>query len=340
MKKSRFFKVALMSAIIFALLIFSGCGPEPVPPESDDTVDESPVLMSPEELNEKHGASVVNVYSDKALGSGVIYKVEDGQAYIITNDHVLREGNKFVVRLSDERQIKAERVGTDIRTDIAVLKVSGNNLQAAKFGDSSKVKTGTAVVAIGNPLGSENSIEDGLISKAEVEEIDFNESNLNKYLQTSASINPGNSGGPLFNMYGEVIGINDMGSTVAQNQNYAIPSNTAKEIADKLIKDGYVSWPYLGIVAKKNDGGGILIERVNKNSPADKQGLKSGDIIAQIDDADVSTVAELREKINARKIGISVSVTYVRKTKQGLKAFNAQVTLEELPRGYTTFDWS
>ena len=310
--------------------------PQPPKPEH--------IVLTPKELNEKHGPSVVNIYSNKALGSGVIYKSMDGYAYIITNDHVIRGASSLLVRLSDKRTLDAKMVGTDSRTDIAVLKVEGNNLQAAQFGDSSKVETGINVVAIGNPMGSENSIEDGLISKSEVTAADFNGKNVNEYLQTSASINPGNSGGPLFNMYGEVIGINDMGLTKAQNMNFAIPSNKAVEIADKLIANGYVSWPYLGVEAENQqtkDGTNIiLVKDIMNDSPAKKVGLQKGDIIIEVNDAQVSSVAELRDKLNNDGVGASVSINYARKTKQGYKKFNVQVKLEELPKGYYTFDWS
>lgn len=347
----RWGRVLVILVLLAMSLVSGGCdfwgGKTEGGGKNVDHVDPQPVVdeeMTPKELNKKHGPSVVNVYSDKALGSGVIYKIKDGYGYIVTNDHVIRGASSLSIRLSDKRTMKAELRGTDRRADIAVIKVEGDKLQVAEFADSNKVENGIKVVAIGNAKGSENSIDDGLISNTEVTTSDADGKNINKYLQTSASINPGNSGGPLFDMYGKVVGINDMGISDAQNMNFAIPSNKAKEIADKLINNGYVSYPYLGVEAEneRTKGGTafILVGDIMKDSPADKAGLRKGDIIYQINDADVHTVAELRQKLNSWGIGASVSVNYVRNTKQGYQKYNVQVILEELPKGYYTFDWS
>ena len=342
---SRLGKGVFLALAMFMALLFTGCGPDPSY-NHEEKKEDPPKPMTAEELVEKCGPSVVNIYSNKTLGSGVIYQVKDGYAYIVTNDHVLRNGGSFLVRLSDARTFKAEKIGTDIRTDIAVLKIEATNLQEAKFTDSSAVKNGQKAFAIGNAEGNENSITDGIIRKSEVTSVDFNGRNINKYLQTSASINAGNSGGALFNELGEVIGINDMSLNNADDINFAIPSNKAKEMADKLIKDGYVSWPYIGItdelVKFKNGTIAIKIINVRDKSPAAEAGLKKGDYILKIDSTPVENVAKLREKINSSGKGTVMTLHVMRVNKNNkYQEGEIEVTIGELPKSKDqTIDWS
>ena len=351
-------KTAALTVALLVPLAASGCSLLGGHTDGKSTDPPSPPIigmddkdMTAEEIAEHCGPSAVNVYATASgggsLGSGVIYKIKDGYGYIITNDHVIRNGSgslndSLVVRLKDQRTLKAEKVGVDRRTDIAVIRIKADNLQVAQFADSDKVKSGGKVYAIGNAKGKENSIEDGLIRNEQVTtETDADGNNVNQYLMTSASINAGNSGGPVFDKKGNVIGIVDMKRNDAEATNYAIPSNRAREIADKLIEAGYVSWPYLGVVAnnkKFTDGTPcILVIAVMDDSPADKAGLKKGDIILGVDGAGVANVAQLREKINAAGIGKMVSVQIQRKKERG----SVQVKqLEELPKSDQAIDWS
>ncbi|MBR3722647.1 MAG: trypsin-like peptidase domain-containing protein [Selenomonadaceae bacterium] len=334
--------ILLMCMLAIALSL-SGCFDPPDPPDPPKSEPSGPLDATG--IVEKYGATVVNIYSDKSLGSGVIYQVKEGFAYVITNDHVVRNGSSFFIRLSDARTFPAKKIGTDVRTDIAILKVEATDLQAAEFADSSTVKKGQKSFAIGNAMGNENSVTDGIIRNANITDVDFTGKNINKYIQTSASINPGNSGGALFDEHGKIIGINDMSTRNADDINFAIPSNTAKKIADKLIKDGYVAWPYIGITEKLGklpDGTvAIQITEVRPKSPAAEVGLRKGDIILKIGFAPVESVAQLRDKINdTGKDGV-LRLTIRRINKNKKQEGDVEVVVGELPKDKDqAIDWS
>ena len=310
----RFFSLLLTLAFTLAL---SGCFDPPPPPGPPKSEPSGP--YSAAEIAEKFGNTVVRITS-QGTGSGVIYKIKDGYGYIITNDHVIRASNGAIgvsyVEVKPDRIVKNDRieiVGADRRTDLAVIKIKAENLQAAEFGDSDAVKTGEKVYAIGNPKGSEHDIEDGIIRTNQLETmVDADGKNLNQYLKTSISINSGNSGGPIFNEYGKIVAIVDLSRNDAESMNYSIPSNKAKEIADELEKKGYVSWPYMGVYAEnakyKNGKPAILVQEVMDGSPAAEAGFKKGDVIIDVDGISVSYVAELRKYINDAKIGKRVKI--------------------------------
>ena len=341
-----FGKIIALLLMMLPLIIFSGC--DFFPPKADPQPPDPPPAPKPlsiEDIVKKAGPSVVNIYSNESLGSGVIYKIKDGYGYIITNDHVVKKYISFIVRLSDKRTLEGKKIGADPRMDIAVIKVEEDNIQVAEFADSSQVKNGIEAIAIGNAHGSENSVTSGLISNANVNTSDANNKNINKYLQTSAAINPGNSGGALLNKQGQVIGINDMILKNSDNMGFAIPINEAKKIADQLIDKGYVSYPYLGVdtvvQSAKNGESLIVINKVFKDSPAGKEGLRIGDIIYKVDGARVENVAELREQLNNKGIGSMVSIYILRNTKQGFQEDAKTIKLEELPKGSNSdVDWS
>ena len=327
----------MAAAMLLTSLFFFGCG-DTMGGEQEESPPKPPAL-SEDEIVKKAGPSVVNIEAKgSGKGSGVIFS-EDG--YVVTNDHVIRGANSIEVHLSDKRSLKAKLVGTDPRSDIAVIKVEGDNLQVAEFANSSEVKVGDGAVAIGNPKGIENSATKGIISNLNID-VDTGIV-VRRCLQTDAPVNPGNSGGALVNMWGKVIGINDMGRRDAESMNYAIPSDDAKKIAQQLIDNGYVSYPYLGVAAvnkKEDDTPFILVGEIMDNSPAAKAGVHKNDVIFLVNDARVETVSKLREQLYSAGIGSVVSLGIIRKTNQGLQKGTIQVTLEELPKGYYTIDWS
>ena len=327
-------KVAAVSAILLMMSIFSGCSPTPGPDEEKGPID--PVA----EIVKETAPSVVNIEANGAgKGSGIIFS-EDG--YILTNDHVIRGANSLEVHLSDKRTLTAKLIGTDPRRDVAVIKVEGENLTAAKLADSSKVKVGSEVLVIGNAKGIENSVTKGVISNLNID-VDTG-MDIRRCLQTDAPINPGNSGGALVNMQGEIIGVNDMKRNDAESIGFAIPINDAKEIADQLIEKGYVSLPYLGVdaVNQTTDDGTpfILVRNVMPDSPAAKVGLKVKDVIVQVNDARVETVSKLREQLYVSGIESIVSIHIVRVSNKGGQEGIIQVKLEELPKGYYSIDWT
>lgn len=329
-------KAKILPAVLLMSLIVSGCSGGPDGSDKPDTPDPVTAVV------QRVGPSVVNIQTNTGDGSGVIFS-NDG--YIVTNDHVIRDADisQLEVSLLDMRTMKATLVGTDPRKDIAVIKVTAENLQAAEFADSKKVRSGDDVIAIGNPLSVKNSVTKGIISNVDIE-INTG-TNINRYLQTDAPLNPGNSGGALFNMTGKVVGINDLSRKGAEGMHYAIPSNDAKESAEQIIDKGYVSVAYIGVAGKNsqtNDGEGfILVEDLMPKSPAKEAGLEKGDVIYSVNNVRVETVSKLREQLDNIGIGSMVSLGIARQSKQGLQRGIIQVKIEELPKALIyPIDWS
>lgn len=276
----------------------------------------------------------------KGSGSGFIIS-SDG--YIVTNNHVIDGASKITVKLYDGRSAVARLIGRDSRTDLAVLKINLPNLPVAKLGDSSKLVPGELAVAIGNPLGDSfaGSVTAGIISGLNRNlQSDYGPIKL---IQTDAAINPGNSGGPLVNSKAEVVGITSVkltstgGSsmqdpfgmfqsqgTPVEGMGFAIPINDAKPIIDQIIKHGYVERPMMGIGAQtitKQDAAqynmpvGVYVAEVQPNSAADKSGIQPGDVITQIDGANVTSFEDLQSILSNHKVGDVVNVTLWRNGK-------------------------
>src|SRR5437016_6722699 len=223
-------------------------------------------------------------------GSGVII---DPQGHIVTNNHVVGEANEVEVRLSDKTKFIAQVVGKDPDTDVALLKVvTDRSLPYASFGDSGTVKVGQWVLAVGNPFGLDRTVTLGVVSGIGRE--NMNLSKYENFIQTDASINPGNSGGPLFNIHGEVIGINNAIINFALCIGLVLPSNMAKQVMQQLMTRGKVVRAWLGVgiqpvtseLAGKfgvNENEGVLVNEVFESDPAFRAGIKPGDIITKVD---------------------------------------------------------
>jgi serine protease Do len=257
-------------------------------------------------------------FKQKSLGSGFIIS-HDG--YIFTNNHVVEQADKILVKLSDGKEYEAKVIGKDAKTDIALIKIKSNDsLPVAETGDSEKLRVGDWVLAIGNPFGLEQTVTAGIVSaKGRV----IGAGPYDNFIQTDASINPGNSGGPLFNMEGKVVGINT--AIVAQGQGigFAIPISMAKNILPDLKAKGKVTRGMLGIIVqdisediaktmKLKDKSGVLISDVSEGDPADKAGLKSGDIVTEINGKPVKDTHELLLMIAGFPIGETIKVKIVR----------------------------
>ena len=247
-----------------------------------------------------------------ALGSGFVIK-DNGT--VITNNHVIQNAEGIFVKFTDGKEYEAKLIGTDPVSDIAVLKIqSSKKFPAVKFADSDKAKVGDWVLAIGNPFGLGGTVTQGIISAINR---DINMGRYDNFIQTDASINQGNSGGPLFNMDGEVLGINtaifsNSGGSVGIG--FAIPANFAKNVIDQLIQYGETKRGWLGVriqtVTKEiadslglNESIGALVTDVNKNSPADKAGLKQGDIITEFNGQKVKTMRDLPRLVGEAEVG-------------------------------------
>lgn len=248
---------------------------------------------------------------DAGSGSGIIF---DSNGYIVTNNHVIEGANKLTIKFSSGKTLPATLVGTDPRSDLAVIKVDAKSLPTAKFGDSSKVKVGDVAIAIGNPLGEEfsGSVTAGIISALN-RKIQYGGA-IYKVLQTDAAINPGNSGGPLCNEVGEVIGINSLKIGAQQNaegMGFAIGINEAKNIIKSLVDHGKVSRPALGIygqgvVSEEKNIEGVYVVEVVQGSGADAAGIRRADIILELDKKKVTKSDDLSEVLDKYKIGDAI----------------------------------
>ncbi len=255
-------------------------------------------------------------------GSGLIV---DREGHIVTNNHVIGDAAEVEVRLSDKTKLIAQVIGRDPDTDLALLKVTPDRpLPSARFGDSSTVKVGQWVLAVGNPFGLDRTVTLGVVSGIGRENINL--SRYENFIQTDASINPGNSGGPLFNLRGEVIGINTAIINFAQGIGFAIPSNMAKQVIDQLIAKGKVVRAWLGVgiqpltpeLAKKfgvPEGEGVLVNEVFEKDPAAAAGIRPGDIIVRIDGAVVDSPNKLSRLIGALPPGATAKIDVVRDLK-------------------------
>ena len=256
-------------------------------------------------------------------GSGVVYNAEKG--LIVTNSHVVRGVNKIKVTFKDGRDIIGEVLGADEDTDLAVVHVlSDTPLAEVKFGDSSKVRVGQLVVAVGNPYGLNDTTTFGIISGLKRENVDL--SRYEDFIQTDASINPGNSGGPLLNIKGEVIGINTAIINYAQSIGFSIPSNMVKHVIGHLVEHGEVHRGWLGVgidlvteeVARQahgQEGEGVIINSIFEGDPAYLAGLKVGDIILKIGGSDIDSPNKMIRVIGAITPGQTINLDILRDGK-------------------------
>jgi Do/DeqQ family serine protease len=264
---------------------------------------------------------------ERGTGSGFIINAD---GLILTNSHVVDGADTVTVTLKDGRELKGRVLGQDAITDVAVVKVQANSLPIVSLGDSDQLKPGEWAIAIGNPLGLDNTVTAGIISATgrTSAQVGVPDKRVG-FIQTDAAINPGNSGGPLLNQRGEVIGMNTaIIAGGAQGLGFAIPIKTAQRIADQLISKGKVEHPYLGIRmttltpdlrkqinsdpnSKVNvqEDRGVLVFRVMPNAPADKAGLKSGDVILKINDKAVTTADQVQQAVENSSVGGTLQLT-------------------------------
>lgn len=275
-------------------------------------------------------------------GSGVIYKKDDKDAYLVTNTHVINGASKVDIRLADGTKVPGEIVGSDTFSDIAVVKISSEKVTTvAEFGDSSQLSVGETAIAIGSPLGSEyaNTVTQGIISSLNRNvslKSEDGQAISTKAIQTDTAINPGNSGGPLVNIQGQVIGITSSkiasnGGTSVEGLGFAIPSNDVQNIIKQLESDGKVTRPALGIqmVNLSNVGAsdlrklnipsgltsGVVVRSVQNNMPANGH-LQKYDVITKVDDKEIASSTDLQHALYNHAIGDTIKVTYYRNGKE------------------------
>ncbi len=287
----------------------------------------------------------------RSLGSGFIFLKKDGYYYILTNNHVVKDADKIMIKLQDGHEFKGDEVevvGTDPRTDLAVLRIKSDlNLPVAPLGDSDSIQVGDWAIAIGNPFGLEHTVTVGVISATGRSGLALPEGpSYQDFIQTDAAINPGNSGGPLVNIHGQVIGVNSAISTPSGGNvgiGFAIPINLAKNVAQQLIEKGRVIRGYLGILPQPltpelaeayglEKPEGVLVAQVVKNTPAEKAGLKEGDVIVEFNGRPVTSVEKFRIMVAETPPGTEVTLKVIHQdgSRETLKA-----TLAEFPSSET-----
>jgi len=319
-------------------------------PDRDDDGDDDGVERLPPGLRKFFQfGEPGNVPPQKGTGSGVLL---DGAGNIVTNRHVVSKATKVSVTFSDGTELDAHVVGADQQTDVAVVRLDkppAAGLVAARLGDSDKLDVGEWVLAVGSPLGLDQTVTAGIISgKGRVgRHVQMSGERVRSYIQTDAKINPGNSGGPLVNLGAEVVGINTLINTGPGGAyGFAIPINQVRRVAQALIKEGRVRYPYLGVLLgdlkelapepraalKKAGGvpaGGAYVSGLTPGSPAVMAGLRPGDVIVALDGRPMETAGDVVDYVSAQAIGGHVKIDYVR---DGKKATIAAV-LGELPAG-------
>ena len=272
-------------------------------------------------------------FKQKSLGSGFII---DKEGYILTNNHVVEKASTIKVKLSDGKEYEATVIGKDAKTDIALIKINAkNSLPVATLGNSDKLEVGDWVLAIGNPFGLEQTVTAGIVSaKGRV----IGQGPYDDFIQTDASINPGNSGGPLFNLRGEVIGINTAIVSGGQGIGFAIPVNVATAMVSQLKSKGKVVRGWLGVVIQKvtpdlaknfglKESEGALVSDVLQNSPAVKADIRRGDVIISFAGTQIKEMDQLPKLVASTEIGKKVKVGLMREGKP----LEVEITIGELP---------
>ena len=277
-------------------------------------------------------SAFVGQYITEGAGSGVIIAAEGNKVYILTNNHVVSGTNTISVTTSDGTKYPATLIGTDSTTDIAVISIEASGLSVAKIGDSDALKVGDAIIAIGNPLGSlGGTVTEGIVSALN-RDITINGQSMN-LLQISAAVNPGNSGGGLFNSFGELVGIvnaksaSTSAATYIEGLGFAVPINTAMEVATSLIENGYVTGrPVMGVSVLEVSSEqaalqygvsrlGVYITEVNPGFGAEKAGVLIGDYIVSINGNAISTTREVTSVLNELAVGDTIEMQVIRENK-------------------------
>lgn len=288
---------------------------------------------------ERVGPAVVNIEVEQAAaagagrgpqgrnqrgnGSGFIF-TPDG--FILTNSHVVHKARRIEVTLADGRTISAGLVGDDPETDLAVIRISGGGFPIAELGDSNLLRVGQLVVAIGNPYGFSATVTAGVLSAQGRSFRSRTGRLIDDIIQTDAALNPGSSGGPLVNGRGEVVGVNTAIIAAAQGICFAIPSNTARYVAGRLIKDGRIRRSYIGVAGQNvplhrrivrfhglENETGVLVTGVEENSPAARAGLQEGDIILRLAERAISSIDDLHRLLSDELVGVRVLMKVLRR---------------------------
>ena len=319
--------------------------PAPAPGTADDTPLLDAYSRTVSGVVEKVAPSVVNIRVEhenrrgtgQGSGSGFII-APDG--FILTNSHVVHGAKSLEVTLADSRTFQAKVMGDDPDTDLAVIRIGAPKLPHLKFGDSSKLRVGQVAVALGSPFGFQQTVTSGIVSALGRSMRAQSGRLLDDIIQTDAALNPGNSGGPLVNSSGEVIGVNTAIILAAQGICFAIASNTAEFVTAWLMTEGRVRRSWIGVAGQNVPihqrvirfhrlaiDRGVLVVGIEPNSPAQRSGLREGDVIVGFKGEPIATIDELHKRLAAKEVGVGSPLTIVRHTEK-LELF---IVPEELP---------
>ncbi len=349
--------VMLLGFLVAAMTVAGGTQPQAAWGAQAATPISAPEEMDAADVVERVSPAVVTVINEQQngqlgggaqeAGRGTGFIIDD-QGHIVTNWHVVNGGDQFEVIFADGESREATLVGSDQISDLAVVKIDGDVPVIVGLGDSDQLRPGQTVLAIGSPLGTfTTTVTEGIVSaigRTFPQELAASSFYTN-LIQHDAAINPGNSGGPLFNLAGEVVGVNTLGIPVGpegqpvQGLFFAIPSNTVKRIASELIEDGQVAYPYLGIegpvqlneqIASENDlpvDHGVYIQEIAPGGPAAEAGLEAGDIILALDDQEINAENSLIEVLFSHEPGETVTA----RVQRGDEELTLDITLGERP---------
>lgn len=302
-----------------------------------DQSGDSDWLFNGNRMTPSHGLPLLPRLQKNGTGSGLIIR-SDG--YVVTNNHVVKGNDRIKVTLRDRRSFVGKIVGRDPLTDIAIVKIDAENLPVARLGSSEDLRPGEWAIAIGSPLGLDQTVTLGIISAIARSVADVT-SDVS-FIQTDAAINPGNSGGPLLNLNGEVIGINSFIRSDAQNIGFATPINAVKGIFEEIIAQGGVHRPWVGMKLanlspelkkrlKLNSRiEGALVASVVPDGPAADSGLQPGDVITRIDDGEVKSLQDVQRLVRRHQVGTRLPFSVTRKDS----ALTLPVTVEEMPENF------
>jgi putative serine protease PepD len=331
----------LAVAALVATLALAGCtaSTDSSAAAATATVAASPSALAVQQqfvqVVKQVGPSVVLIQTRQGLGSGIVF---DANGNVVTNNHVVEGASSFQVTLADGKQHPARLVGSFAADDLAVLHIDAGGLQPASFADSSRLQVGDVALAIGNPLGLQSSVTEGIVSALGRTVNEDNGVALPNVIQTSAPINPGNSGGALVDLQGQVIGIPTLAATdpqlgggAAAGIGFAIPSNTVRDIAAQLISQGKVTnshRAWLGVEVAATTSGGLLVTKVEPGGPAAKAGIKAGELVTTVDGAATPDPSTLTDELAGLRPGQTVRVQVAR---PGGGRRTVRVTLGQFP---------
>ena len=335
-------RMLLVVAALVAALVLAGCSTTPAATASSSATPAMAASPSALALQQQFvqvvkqvGRSVVLIQTSQGLGSGIVF---DANGNIVTNNHVVANAGSFQVTLANGKQYPARLVGSFAADDLAVLQIDAGGLHPAAFADSSRLQVGDMALAIGNPLGLQSSVTEGIVSALGRTVNEDNGVALPNVIQTSAAINPGNSGGALVDLQGQVIGIPTLAATdpqlgggAAAGIGFAIPSNTVRDVAGQLISKGKVTnshRAFLGVEVAATTSGGLLITKVQPGGPAAKAGLRAGELVTAVDGTATPDPATLADVLAGLDPGQTVTVAVAR---PGGARQTLRVTLDQLP---------